>query len=234
MDSKRLHANKESWASGRTRIKVCGITDQDEANEIVKVGADALGFIFAAQSPRRIEPDKAREIIRQLPPFVDAVGVFVNEEAEVVNEIVQYCRLTMVQLHGEETPAYCEGISCRVIKALRIGPAVASLGQSLYEPYHDKVSAFLLDTFHEKMAGGTGQTFDWNLLEQLRPPDPMILSGGLSPENISAAVGKVRPFAVDVNSGVEFEPGRKDIARVKQFVQEVIKADAARMTEQDD
>ncbi len=229
MESSNLTSKRESLISGRTRIKVCGITDQKEAIEIVKVGVDALGFIFAAQSPRKIDTDKAREIIRQLPPFVDAVGVFVNEDAKVVEKIIRYCRLTMVQLHGEETPGYCKEISCRVIKVFRIGPSMASLGQKLYEPYQGKVSAFLLDTFHEKMAGGTGQTFDWNLLEQLRPPGPMILSGGLSPENVGAAIAKVRPFAVDVNSGVEIKPGRKDIARVKQFVEEVIKADASRL-----
>ena len=230
MEAGNFSTKWESGTSGRTRIKVCGITDQHEANEIVRAGVDALGFIFAAQSPRKIEPDKAREIVRQLPPFVDAVGVFVNEDAKVVGEIIQYCRLTMVQLHGEEPPDYCEKVPCRVIKAFRIGPSVASRGQTLYEPYQGKVSAFLLDTFHERMAGGTGKTFDWNLLEQLRPPGPLILSGGLSPENVGAAIAEVRPFAVDANSGVEIEPGRKDIARVNRFVEEVKKADATRAT----
>ena len=228
MLSSSLSGNKETWAGERTRIKVCGITDQDEANEIVKAGVDALGFIFAEQSPRRIEPEKAREIVKQLPPFVDAVGVFVNEEAEVVNEIIQYCRLTMVQLHGEENPGYCELFTCPVIKAFRIGAVCMAPDHNPFEPFYDKVSGFLVDTFHEKMAGGTGQPFDWQLLDQVRPAGPLILAGGLSPDNARQAIDQVWPFAVDVNSGVEIEPGRKDIALVKKFIQEVKKADAAK------
>lgn len=217
---------------GRTRIKVCGITDVAEAKAIVDAGVDGLGFIFAQSSPRKIEPEKAREIIKTLPPFVDAVGVFVNEDADVVDEIVQYCNLTMLQLHGEETPGYCESMPCRVIKAFRVGAEIASSAQDIYIPYQELVSGFLMDTFHEKMAGGTGKTFDWKILEQVRPPGPVILAGGLSTENVGEAIRQVNPFAVDANSGVEIEPGRKDIEKVKRFIREVKKADEEKKTGQ--
>lgn len=218
---------------GRTRIKICGITDLAEAKAIVDAGVDGLGFIFAEGSPRKIEPEQAKEIVKTLPPFVDAVGVFVNEDADVVDEIVQYCNLTMVQLHGDETPGYCESMSCRVIKAFRVVAEMAGSAQNLYGPYQDLVSGYLLDTFHEKMRGGTGETFDWKILEQARPPGPVILAGGLSPENVGEAISRVNPFAVDANSGVEIEPGRKDLEKVKQFVHEVKEADEKKTTRQD-
>lgn len=216
---------------GRTRIKVCGITDLAEAKAIVDTGIDGLGFIFAEGSPRKIEPERAKEIVKTLPPFVDAVGVFVNEDAEVVGEIVQYCNLTMVQLHGDESPGYCELMSCRVIKVFRVKNEMAISSQNLYDPYQEIISGYLLDTFHEKMAGGTGEAFDWRILQQARPPGPVILAGGLSPENVGDAISLVNPFAVDVNSGVEIEPGRKDIDKVKQFVHEVKTADEKKALE---
>lgn len=218
---------------GRTRIKVCGITDLVEAKAIVDAGVDGLGFIFAESSPRKIDPEQAKEIVKSLPPFVDAVGVFVNEDADVVDEIVQYCNLTMVQLHGDETPGYCESMSCRVIKAFRVGAEMPGSAQGLYDPYRGVVSGYLLDTFHEKMAGGTGETFDWKILEQAQPPGPVILAGGLSPENVGYAISEASPFAVDANSGVEVGPGQKDIDKVKRFVHEVKKADEKKTTGQD-
>ncbi len=210
--------------NARTRIKVCGMREMAEVAAVVAAGVDAVGLIFAGHSPRQIDPDRAREIVKKLPPFVDAVGVFVDQEAAVVNEIVQYCRLTKVQLHGAESPEYCAEIDCRVMKAFRVG---ASLSAEELAPYAGEVSAFLFDTFHEKIAGGTGQTFDWRLLEKLAPPGPVVLAGGLTPENVGEAIRQARPFAVDFNSGVEFEPGRKDLDKVRAAIAQVAAADAA-------
>jgi len=208
----------------RTRIKVCGMRELGEVAGVVAAGVDAIGLIFVEQSPRYIDPERAREIVASLPPFVDAVGVFVDQEAAAVNEIVRYCGLTMVQLHGAESPAYCAEINCRVMKVFRVRK---SLTREDLAPYADKVSGFLFDTFQEKIAGGTGQTFDWNLLEKLAPPRPVVLAGGLTPENVGEAVRQARPFAVDLNSGVEFAPGRKDLDKVRAAVAQVAAADAA-------
>ncbi len=206
----------------RTRIKVCGMTDMIEAKGAVDAGVDALGFIFSPQSPRMIDPDRAREIIRVLPPYVDAVGVFVDEQVEVVNEIVKYCGLTIAQLHGSETVDYCSNIDGRTIKSFRI----RSNGDlSGIESYGGVVSGILLDTYHEKKAGGTGESFDWRLLEGKDFAIPIILAGGLFPENVYDAIEQVRPFAVDVNSGVEYEPGRKSLEKLKKFIREVNRAD---------
>lgn len=206
----------------RTRIKVCGMTDKSEVADAVAAGVDALGFIFVKESPRKVEPDEVRAIVVDLPPFVDAVGVFVDEEAEVVDEIVQYCGLTMVQLHGAESPEYCEEISTRVVKAFRVGPGST---ESDLTPYEGKITAFLLDTYSKKAAGGTGKTFDWRLVEAINFPGSLILAGGLTPDNVGEAIRQVRPLAVDVNSGVETMPGRKDINEIRRFVEEVKKAD---------
>lgn len=207
----------------RTRIKICGMTRKDEVAAVVAAGVDAVGFIFAEESPRYLQPEQARDIIRRLPPFVDAVGVFVNEEASVVQDIVQYCGLTLVQLHGAETPAYCREMTCRVLKGFRVGLHTTPEELAAYE---EVVNGFLLDAFHEKLAGGTGQTFDWDLVERLAPPGPVILAGGLNPANVGRAVRETRPFAVDLNSGVEIAPGRKDLAKVRQVVDAVRRADA--------
>jgi phosphoribosylanthranilate isomerase len=210
--------------NGRTRIKVCGMRELAEVAGVVAAGVDAIGLIFVEQSPRYIDPERAREIVASLPPFVDAVGVFVDQEAAAVNEIVRYCGLTMVQLHGAESPAYCAEIACRVMKVFRVRE---SLTAEDLASYADEVSAFLFDTFQEKVAGGTGQTFAWSLLEKLASPRPVVLAGGLTPENVGEAVRQARPFAVDLNSGVEFAPGRKDLAKVRAAVAQVAAADAA-------
>lgn len=142
----------------------------------------------------------------------------------MVQDIVQYCGLTLVQLHGVETPAYCREMTCRALKAFRIGPHTTPEELAAYE---EVVNGFLLDTFHEKLAGGTGQTFDWDLVARLTPPGPVILAGGLNPANVGQAVRALRPFAVDCNSGVEISPGRKDLDKVRQVVDAVRQADAA-------
>jgi phosphoribosylanthranilate isomerase len=206
----------------RTRIKVCGITCQEDARMAVAAGADGLGFIFVEQSPRLVEPDMVRAITEELPPFVDRIGVFLDEEIDVIKEIVHYCHLTLVQLHGSESPEYCRKISSQVIKAFSI--RTESDSEEL-AAYADAASGFLLDTYHKDMAGGTGKAFDWKLVEQVKPPGPVILAGGLTPENVGEAIRQVKPFAVDVNSGVEYQPGRKDSDKLKNFAHEVRKAD---------
>ncbi len=211
--------------NARTRIKVCGMREMAEVAAVVDAGVDAVGLIFVEKSPRYVDPEWAREIVGSLPPFVDAVGVFVDQEVALVNEIVRYCGLTKVQLHGVESPAYCAQIKCRVIKVFR---AKASLTTEDLASYAGEVSGFLFDTFHEKIAGGTGQTFDWQLLEKLSPPRPVILAGGLTPDNVGEAIRQAHPFAVDLNSGVEFEPGRKDLDKVRAAIVQVAAADAAR------
>ncbi|MGV1099599.1 phosphoribosylanthranilate isomerase [Thiovibrio sp. JS02] len=214
--------------NARTRIKVCGMREMTEVAEVVAAGVDAVGFIFVAQSPRNIDPERVRKIVKTLPPFVDAVGVFVDQEAAEVNEIVQYCGLTKVQLHGSESPAYCAEINCRVLKAFRIGPSFDPAG---FMPYAGEVSAFLLDTYHGEMAGGTGKTFDWSLLEKMELPAPMVMAGGLTPENVGEAIRQAQPFAVDFNSGVELAPGRKDLDKVRAAIAQVMAADRRRQSQ---
>ncbi|MFZ5770552.1 MAG: phosphoribosylanthranilate isomerase [Thermodesulfobacteriota bacterium] len=205
----------------RTRIKICGMTDLEEVRHAVAAGVDALGFIFAKASPRYIEPERARGIISTLPPFVDAVGVFVNEDAEQVAEIVQYCNLTVIQLHGAESPDYCRRFQTRVIKAFQVHAGLAARDLLAYE---EVVSGFLLDTYDKNQAGGTGKTFDWSLIQALQPGKPVILAGGLGPANVAQAIAAVRPFAVDVNSAIEREPGHKDPELISALVAAVAAA----------
>ncbi len=205
---------------GRMRIKVCGITRLEDALCAASAGVDALGFIFYRKSPRYIAPEEARQIIDQLPPFIDTVGVFVDQEREEVEEIIHYCRLGYVQLHGQESPKYCERLlrsasPCEVIKAFRVGPQTTA---EEFEPYVPFVRAFLLDTYDKEMAGGTGRCFDWSLIDMLRLARPYILAGGLDAGNIGAALQAGNARGVDVNSGVEISPGIKDHRLVRDFV----------------
>lgn len=204
----------------KIRIKVCGITRLQDALCAVECGVDALGFIFHRKSARYIDPEEARIIIEQLPPFVDAVGVFVDKEREEVEEIVHYCRLGYAQLHGDESAKYVERLlrftsPCEVIKAFRVGDSTTA---EEFEPYISHVKAFLLDTFDKELVGGTGKSFDWSLISRLALRKPFLLAGGLDPLNIAAALQEVRPYGVDVNSGVEVAPGLKDHQRIREFV----------------
>jgi phosphoribosylanthranilate isomerase len=199
----------------KVKVKICGITNLEDASIAVELGADALGFIFAP-SPRRIAPQTAREIIRAVPPFVKTVGVFVNEAPATIREVMQHCGLDLVQLHGDESPAFCDELMPYTIKALRIKDE-SSLQTS--QPYHGKVRALLLDTYSKEKAGGTGKTFDWNLAIKIKKMGiPIILSGGLGPSNIDLAIHTVRPYAVDVNSGVEKCPGKKSHTLIKALM----------------
>ena len=205
----------------RTRIKVCGITNPAEALAIVALGVDALGFIFVRSSPRLVEADTVRAIVNSLPPFVDAVGVFMDQERAEVNDMATYCGLTMIQLHGHETPDYCRAMVRPVLKAFRVRKeALPDLAA-----YHPSIKGYLLDTYRPGQAGGTGETFNWGLVQQLNMPGPLVLAGGLTPDNIGLAIQQTRPFAVDVNSGVESSSGRKDPNLVRRLVLEVQKAD---------
>lgn len=193
------------------RVKICGITSVEIALTAINAGADALGFVFAP-SRRQITPDQARQIIKELPPLVTKVGVFVNESLELVNEIAHFCGLDVVQLHGQETPNYCRQMERTVIKgiAVRGSESLTVLGEY-------QVQGFLLDTYHPEQRGGTGQTFDWSLLTRAEIPRPMILAGGLRPDNVGNAVRILRPYGVDVSSGVETD-GIKDPVKIVEFV----------------
>ncbi len=199
------------------RVKVCGITNENDAHLAVRCGAWALGFIFYKKSPRYISPSKAARIIWKLPPFVTPVGVFVNEEASVVRKISEQCGIKTVQFHGEETPSYCRRFrGYSLIKAFRLHPAFPFAQLKAYD-----VTAFLFDTYAPNIYGGTGKTFSWALLRKKRIPKPVILSGGLTPDNIQRAFRVLRPYAVDVCSGVEVSPGKKSKARLKKFFRNI-------------
>lgn len=212
-----------NMSRARIRIKMCGVTRLADAVAAVAAGVDALGFIFFEKSPRYIDPEAARLIIEQLPPFVDAVGVFVDKKNREVDEIVQYCRLGYVQLHGEESPKYCEDLvrfasPCQVIKAFRVGSHTSSDEFAAYAPH---VKGFLLDNFRPDQVGGTGTSFDWSMVADLDLQKPFILAGGLDVNNIAAAIQAVQPYGVDVNSGVEQRPGIKDHRLIREFVSAV-------------
>ena len=189
---------------------------------VLDQGVDALGFNFFPRSPRYLRPGDARSIIRRLPPFAAAVGLFVNvATAEEVSELAAASGVQVVQLHGDETPEYCARLArWPLIKALRIGEN--GIPQDL-ESY--PVQAFLLDAKDDMIFGGTGKSFDWNLARGIEQMPPIILAGGLRPENVGEAIRMVRPYGVDVCSGVEFAPGRKDAQKLKQFMIEVRNVD---------
>ncbi len=200
------------------RVKICGITNKEDALLAADLGAQALGFIFYAKSPRSIKPQVARQIIAQLPPLVLSVGVFVNEAAALVLEVVEMVRLDWVQLHGEEPPEYCRFLSRNVMKAIRVKDQ-SSL--ALMASYQGSVRAFLLDTHKTGQQGGTGESFDWSLARQARDAGPIVLAGGLHPGNVAAAIREVSPLAVDVASGVEASPGKKDHDKLRAFFRAV-------------
>ncbi len=211
----------------RTRMKMCGMTREEDVEAGVNAGFDALGFIFYEKSPRNVLPDFVRAVVSKLPPFVDSVGVFVNRDRKEVEEIVEYCGLSHAQLHGKEDPKYCERVErfaapCHVIKAFRVGPESK---KEDFTPYGDRVHGYLLDTYEKGNAGGTGNSFDWSIIEQLDLQRPLILAGGLTPENVQEAIVNISPFGIDVNSGVEIEPGIKNHRLIDAFVRVVRQTD---------
>lgn len=206
------------------RVKICGITQQDDAHKAIKHGAWALGFVFYKQSPRFISPSRARKIIETLPPFVTPVGVFVNGKHGAIKDICDFVRIRTVQFHGDEDQAFCKRFGdYKVIKAFRVDD---KFDFRVVEQF--RADAYLFDTYQEDIQGGTGKTFNWELLRAKKFNRPMILSGGLNPSNVKDALNLERLFAVDVSSGVEKEPGIKDEELVKSFCEVVrseIKAD---------
>jgi phosphoribosylanthranilate isomerase len=200
-----------------TRIKICGITNLADAETAVEAGADALGFNFYAKSPRYLTIPEAAEISRQLPSFVMRVGVFVNASEELIKRAIGQCGLMMIQFHGDETPEFCLQFGLMSMKAFRIRNA-----QSLKELPHYPTEAWLLDAFSTGTRGGTGEKLNWDLaVEAQKFGKPIFLAGGLTPENVAAAVRQVRPFGVDVASGVESAPGKKDLEKVRAFIANV-------------
>jgi len=204
----------------RTRVKVCGITRVEDAVNAAESGADAIGLVFYDKSPRYITVKKAAEIAESLPPFVSKVALFVNASDEVIRTVLDIVPVDILQFHGEESQKICQGYGWPYIKAIRMRDDVDLL--KLSHVYAD-ASALLLDSFVEGTQGGTGQKFDWSRV----PADldkPIILAGGLTAENVAAAITEVSPYAVDVSGGVEIEKGIKDAAKIEEFIQEVLHA----------
>lgn len=198
-----------------TKVKICGLTNLEDARTAVSCGADFLGFIFYKKSPRYIAPEKAALITVSLVPDVFKVGVFVNEKPELVRQVASLCRLDFLQFHGDETPAYLKPFKdFRTIRAVRVKNRLPEAALRKYAP-----SFFLFDTYERGRYGGTGKTFDRKVFEGLKKlKQPFFVSGGLTPENVRLLVGRLRPYAVDVSSGVEKRPGVKDKALVKKFI----------------
>lgn len=195
------------------RVKICGITNSEDAQTAIELGADALGFVFA-KSPRQMTKEQAGEIIKNLPPFITPVGVFVDERVEKVKEICDFCNIGTVQLHGNEDPSYVNDlVKYKIIKAFRIKAEGDLMPMAIY-----KAHAFLLDSYVKGTMGGTGVAFNWEIARQAHKYGNIILSGGLTPENVKEAIHIVKPYAVDVSSGVESSPGKKDKQLIKNFI----------------
>lgn len=204
----------------RTRIKICGLRDAATALQVAKLGADAIGLVFYPPSPRHVSADVAAEIVAALPAFVMSVGLFVNESAEVVSSVLAKVPLDLLQFHGDEDLAYCSQFGRPFIKALRVKPDLNLLeyAQRFVSPL---CRGLLLDAWVDGVPGGTGESFDWSVLPS-EWPLPLILSGGLHPENVATAVERVQPWAVDVSSGVESSKGVKDLHQVELFIRALI------------
>lgn len=205
----------------RTRIKICGFTRVDQLQEAAALGVDAVGLVFYEPSPRYVTVEQARSLCAALPPFVTAVGLFVDAPAEQVQAVLRQVPLTLLQFHGDETPAYCEQFALPYIKAVRVKPGLDLLQ---YATNFASARGLLLDAYVAGVPGGTGERFDWSLIPASLSL-PVVLSGGLSPENVTEAVKAVRPWAVDVSSGVELGKGSKDTAKMAAFIDGVRNAD---------
>ena len=209
----------------RTRIKICGITRDPDLDDAVAAGADAVGFVFYAKSPRYVTPERARELSMRVPPFVTSVGLFVNEDASRVRDISRQAGLQLLQFHGDESPEYCAQFDLPYIKAARV---VAGLDLLKFEQQYKTSRGVLLDAFVEGFGGG-GEAFDWDLIPEnfAGRGARFVVSGGLRPSNVGEGITSLRPFGVDVSSGVESAKGIKDAALIRQFVAAVRMADQA-------
>jgi phosphoribosylanthranilate isomerase len=206
----------------RTAVKICGITRVEDALHAARCGAHAIGLVFYAPSPRYIEPDRAAEIVRALPPFVTPVGLFVDASEDEVRDVAARSGVRLLQFHGAESPDFCSRAPLPYMKAVRVRPGV-----DLLQYAHDfaGAKALLLDAFQEGLYGGTGAVFDWSLIPPALPL-PVVLSGGLTPETVGEAIRRVQPCAVDVSSGVEAGKGIKDAAKIAAFIDGVLNAES--------
>jgi len=197
------------------KVKICGITNLEDALNSIEAGSDALGFVFYKKSPRYIAPGKASQIITHLPPGILKVGVFVNAREENIKRIAKLCNLDMLQFHGDESPRFCERFNgYKIIKAFRVKQRI-----DFKDILHYKTSAYLFDTFVRLKIGGTGEKFNWALIRHLGGfHHPIFLSGGLNAENVKEAIRKVEPAWVDVSTSVEIKPGKKDYKKIKRFI----------------
>jgi phosphoribosylanthranilate isomerase len=201
----------------RVRVKICGITRVEDALNAVANGADAIGLVFYAPSPRNVDIEQAAEIANKIPAFVTVVGLFVNAEPDFVREVISRVKLDLLQFHGDETPQQCASYGLPFIKAIRV-KTDTNLVQCAKDFSASK--ALLLDTFTDGVAGGTGHVFDWNLIPASLDK-PVILAGGLNAQNVAQAIRQVKPYAVDVSGGVEMSKGIKDAAKIAAFMQQV-------------
>ena len=204
----------------RTRVKICGFTDVENAVYAAELGADAIGLVFYPPSPRHVEIDVAARISRALPAFASVVALFVDPEPELVNAVLSRVRVDCLQFHGDETPVYCRSFDKSYIKAVRMRPD--SDVDGLQRDYHN-AAGLLLDAYHPGIQGGSGHRFDWDLIPEKRSL-PIILAGGLTPENAGDAIRTVKPYALDVSSGVEAGKGIKDAAKMAAFIRKTNQA----------
>lgn len=210
-----------------TGIKICGLTSVENALGVASVGVDAIGLVFYSESPRNVDLEVARKIVTQLPPFISSVGLFVNPTRDQVLQTLQSVDLNLLQFHGDEEPDFCSGFRKPYIKAVRVTNDVDLVK---YSNMYVDASGLLLDAYSQGARGGTGETFDWDLIPS-ELEVPIVLAGGLKPNNVAAAINGVQPWAVDVSSGVEgIRKGLKELALVRDFVNEVKNADARRIT----
>lgn len=200
------------------KVKICGITNREDAEVAVQAGADALGFVMYRKSPRFVEPAVARAIVAGLPPLVLPIGVFVNEEAATVRGLMDECGFALAQLHGDESALYCQGLGRPALKAIRLKDRGTFLALGELQG-RANIRGFLIDAFSDQAYGGTGQTVDWTLAQEAARSMPIILAGGLTPANVADAITHVRPYGVDVSSGVEQSPGKKNPDKVKAFIE---------------
>jgi phosphoribosylanthranilate isomerase len=198
------------------KVKICGITNYADAAVALDMGADLLGFNFYAKSPRFVPPEKARKIINMLPGFIDIAGVFVNESIEQINETKNLCQLDWIQLHGDESPEFCKqflSINVKVMKAIRVKEQ-----SDIQQAEHYYTDAILLDAFHPEKYGGTGLSFDWNIIGHINKR--IFLAGGINPDNAADAV-ELGVYGIDICSGIEAEPGKKDHRKVKKLFENI-------------
>ena len=200
----------------RIRTKICGITRLEDAKASVHAGCDALGFVFYKDSPRYIALDAFKVIVKELPPFVTKTGLFVNADPAEIEEAIQSGLVNVLQFHGDETPDFCRQFNFPYIKAVAVSPSVDLIQYA--KDFYD-TEALLLDTYHEHLKGGIGQTFDWNLIPQSLSK-PIVLAGGLTVDNVKEAIKKVKPYAVDVSGGVEESKGIKNSLKIQAFIKE--------------